>query len=123
MVLIAKCICPTGLSSSFVAKYAGRCISIEPNLSLIYLASRFIDILLRGGIGVRWRSNVRVRRCFLIIGWMNWPEDLLKGRSAGSCWPFRDVACIPRALAENMNYSKKLWHPLLICFSRVRRRF
>lgn len=109
----------TGYSSVLLWRnMPARCIgSLAPNLSLLYHRNvRPIDIylsrLLLEASGATM-SFVFLTLFFVFIGWLEWPEDILKVFAAWVliAWFGSGLAILLGALSERSETIEKLWHP------------
>ncbi len=109
----------TGYSSVLLWRnMPARCIgSLAPNLSLLYHRNvRPIDIylsrLLLEAAGATM-SFVFLSLFFIFIGWLDWPEDILKICAAWVmiAWFGASLAILLGALSERSETIEKLWHP------------
>lgn len=110
----------TGYSSVLLWRnMPARCIgAIEPNLSLMYHRNvRVLDIfaarVLLEAIGGTV-SFVVLTLSFIAIGWMAWPEDLLKIVLGWVLliWFGGSLALLLGSLSARHEVIEKLWHPL-----------
>jgi len=109
----------TGYSSVLLWRnMPGRCIgAIEPNLALMYHRNvRTLDIfaarILVEAIGGT-TSFVVLAVAFVSIGWMDWPEDLLKVALGWVLliWFGASLAVLLGSLAVRYELVEKIWHP------------
>jgi len=96
----------------------GRCVkALEPNLSLLYHRNvRPIDIYLSRLMleaGGATTSFVMLVLFFHFIGWLDFPEDVLKV-AGGWCmiaWFGASLGLFIGSLSESSETIEKLWHP------------
>lgn len=109
----------TGYSSVLLWRnMPARCIgALAPNLSLLYHRNvRPIDIyisrLILEASGATM-SFVFLTLFFNFIGWLDWPEDVLKVSAAWVmiAWFGSSLAVFLGALSERSETIEKLWHP------------
>ncbi|WP_445785129.1 ABC transporter permease [Sphingorhabdus sp.] len=109
----------TGYSSVLLWRnMPGRLIgSIGPNLALMYhrqvkVIDIFISRLLLEFMGATI-SFIALTIIFVTLGWMNWPEDLLKVMVGWLmlAWFGCGLALVLGAFAEEYEIIEKLWHP------------
>jgi ABC-type polysaccharide/polyol phosphate export permease len=110
----------TGYSSVLLWRnMPGRCIgAVEPNLSLMYHRNvRVVDIfaarIFLEAIGGT-TSFVILTLTFIAIGWMEWPEDVLKIALGWILliWFGASLALLLGSMAARHELVEKLWHPL-----------
>jgi ABC-type polysaccharide/polyol phosphate export permease len=109
----------TGYSSVLLWRnMPGRCVkALEPNLSLLYHRNvRPIDIYLSRLMleaGGATTSFVMLVLFFHFIGWLDFPEDVLKV-AGGWCmiaWFGASLGLFIGSLSESSETIEKLWHP------------
>lgn len=96
-----------------------RCVgAILPNLSLMYhrqvkLIDIFLSRLLLEAAGATI-SFVTLTVLFSVVGWMDWPEDILKVAFGWSmlAWFGAALAIALGALSEKTEVVEKIWHPI-----------